>query len=582
MFAEAEERLREAVKRATANHTKARDGAPQYYRGVALRALGRDAEAAAAFGWASWDAAFAGPSWYALAELACRRGDSGDALEALTRALAANALNVRALDLTAAVLRRAGRPEDALPIAAGALRIDPLDAFAGNELALAKALAKAPDAGKAAADLAARMRGDAQSHLELACDYAAAGMWDEAIDVLGRVVPAAENATADPMIFYHLGWLWERKGEAEKAARCCRLASRMPWEGCFPSRAESADALRAAMKANPRDARARLYLGNLLYDSQPANAVRAWEAAVAIDPALAPAQRNLGVAFVRQGEKDKAVRAYEAALAADRKDPLLLLELDQALDLAGASPETRLKPLEENRETVLLKDRTIGRLARLYVILGRFDEALDLLTKHHFHLWEGEAGMYGLYVEARLGRGAARLAGGDAAAALKDFEAAREVPPNIEVWSEFAESHPRIHCGLGLAHRALGDASAATAAFEKAAAARGGNAMAYYAARALAELGKKDEAVRVLEGLADAGRKRMAGGEEKGDAGNFHLATERRLRQAEACYIAGLAHLGLDRANEARDALRKALEYNNSHVGAWTSLRALEKKPEGK
>jgi len=300
--AEAEAFLRKAVARATGSHTKARDSAPLYHLGVALRAQGRDAEAARLLARASWDQAFHAPAWYALAELACRRGDGGDALDCLRTALASNTSFTRALDLTAAILRRAGSLDDAAAIAAGALAVDPLDAWAANEAALVKARRKAPDADRALDALKARMRGDVQSHLELACDYAAAGMWDEAIDVLARVVPESELAAVDPMVFYHLGWLWERKGEPGKAARCYRLGARMPWAGCFPFRPESADALRAAMRAEPADARARLYLGNLLYDAQPEAAVREWEEAARLDPAHAPAHRNLGFALQRRGE----------------------------------------------------------------------------------------------------------------------------------------------------------------------------------------------------------------------------------------------------------------------------------------
>jgi len=577
MPAEAEACLRRAVARTTGNQTKARDGAPQYYLGVALRAQGRDAEAGRAFAAAAWDSAFTGPAWQALAELACRRGDGADALEGLKRALAVNANNTRALALTAAVLRRAGALDEAAAIAAGALAVDPLDPWAANEAALVKARRKAPDAASALDALRARLRGDANAHLELACDYAAAAMWDEAIDVLGRLVPAdppeGEQAkappAADPLVFYHLAWLWERKGGAEKAARARRVAARLPWEGCFPFRAESAEALRAAIQADPKDARARLYLGNLLYDRQPEAAVAAWEAAVAIDPALAPAHRNLGFARLRRGDPAAAVAAYETALAAGRDDPLVLVELDDAHDLAGTPPEKRIAPLEANRATVLRKDRAIARLARLCVILGRFDEAISLLTGHHFHLWEGESGVYGLYVDARVARAEARLAAGKAAEALADLEAALVVPPGIEVWEEFGSGRARVRFAAGLAHRALGDDAKARDAFGQAAETKGSDAMAVYGARALSALGKEDEARKRLETVVDAARRRAAAEEGKEAGWSFEARLATRRRAADARYAAALALDALGKTDDARAELRKALALDNSHVGAW-------------
>ncbi len=579
--ADAETCLRKAVARTTANHTKARDGAPHYYLGVALCAQGRDAEAGRAFAAAAWDRAFAGPAWYALAEIACRRGDGTDALEGLKRALAANANHTRALALTAAILRRMGALDDAASIAAGALAADPLDFWAANEAALVKARREEPDAARALDALKARMRGDAQSHLELACDYAAVAMWDEAIDVLGRLVPGdvpdgspeAAVPAVDPMVFYHLGRLWERKGETGKAARCRRVAARMPWPGCFPFRRESVDVLRAAMKADPKDARAPLYLGNLLYDHQPDRAVAVWEQAAKIDRDLAPAHRNLGFAHLRRGDAARAVAAYEAALACDRSDPRILMELDDAHDLAGTRPAKRIAPLEANRETVLKKDRAVARLARLCVILGRLDEAIELLTTNHFHLWEGEAGVYGLYVEARVCRAEARLAAGRAAEALADLEAALVVPPGIEVWQEFSAGRARVRYVTGLAHKALGNDAKARDAFERAAEAKGDGAAAYDGARALFELGKEEEARKRMEALAS--RKRGGAVKRKGE--HFRVWLRNRRNAAEAHYAAALGLLGLGKADAARAVLKKALALDNSHVGAWRLWETAER-----
>ena len=560
LFSEAAARFRRAIRRTTGNQTKARDGAPHYYLGVAFRALGKDAEAAEAFRWSSWDGAFHAPSWQALAELACRRGDGADALECLDRSLSVNALNPRARALQAAVLRRLGRTGEALRAVQAALALDPLDRFAGAERILASG---AGGAGETAA-LAALLGDSPQPYLELACDYDAAGMIPEALWVLGAV------PTPDAMVHYHRGWLLERAGRREEAVGSYAMGSRAPWQGCFPSRWESAGALRAALRADPGDARARLYLGNLLYDHQPERAVEEWERAVRIDPALGPAHRNLGFAYLRRGDAEEAVAAYRAALAADRGDPLILLELDQAAEMAGVAPENRLRPLEENRATVLRKDRTVGRLARLYVILGRFDEALELLGGTHFHLWEGEAGMYGLYADARIYRGMARLEAGRAAEALQDFEAALEVPPNIEVWAEFAENHPRIHYFLGMTLRALGDEARGTAFLEKAAASGRAGPMAYYGGRALEALGRRGEAERVFASLVEWGRRRASS--PKGGEG-FRAREEARRQWAEGHYAAGLGLRGLGREGEAKEEFRKAVRRDGGHVGAWRALR---------
>jgi hypothetical protein len=54
------------------------------------------------------------------------------------------------------------------------------------------------------------------------------------------------------------------------------------------------------MKSNPRDARAPYYLGNLLYDWQPEEAVRLWETSAAINPSFSIVHRNLATAYAHR------------------------------------------------------------------------------------------------------------------------------------------------------------------------------------------------------------------------------------------------------------------------------------------
>ena len=122
-------------------------------------------------------------------------------------------------------------------------------------------LASEEDAGantkKYLKQLTAMMRGDVQSYLELASDYASCGFYGEAIDVLQRLPEAgADQAKGDPMVHYDLGYYFEKQGNAKKAEEHFRLASRMSPDYCFPFRLESIVVLRRAMERNPADARA--------------------------------------------------------------------------------------------------------------------------------------------------------------------------------------------------------------------------------------------------------------------------------------------------------------------------------------
>ncbi|HXY41187.1 MAG TPA: DUF5107 domain-containing protein, partial [Vicinamibacteria bacterium] len=113
-YTEAEDRLAKAVARTTANHTRARDGEAQYLLGLALVALGRPAAARDAFAAAAWDLAWTGAALLEQARVESALGRTSAALGVVERSLAANPRSTAALALQAALLRRAGRNDEAV------------------------------------------------------------------------------------------------------------------------------------------------------------------------------------------------------------------------------------------------------------------------------------------------------------------------------------------------------------------------------------------------------------------------------------------------------------------------------------
>ena len=63
------------------------------------------------------DDAFSSPGYYQLAEIASERGDHAAALDHVDRSLATNTLDLEALNLKAALLRKTGRAQEALELA---------------------------------------------------------------------------------------------------------------------------------------------------------------------------------------------------------------------------------------------------------------------------------------------------------------------------------------------------------------------------------------------------------------------------------------------------------------------------------
>jgi tetratricopeptide (TPR) repeat protein len=566
-FADAERHFRKALERATDKYTAPRDGEPFYYLGLALQAQGRDEEAFAAFYKATWSAAWKAPGYFALAEIASARGGTGAALDFTERSLESNALNLRALNLKAALLRRLGRAREALATLEIARRkCDPLDARSMAERWLAS---KTPESARAHAHPA--------NAAEVAAEYLNAGLWRDGTDVLLHAVAAAPVKTrVRPMVYYYLACFAGKLGDPQKAAEYARQGRAAGFEYEFPFQWEAERVLRAAMALDPSDARAPYYLGNLLFDWRPADAVRLWEQSAALDPSFAIVHRNLGVAYSHDkaaGSLERAIASFEKAVSLDRRFPVHFAELDQVYETAKADPAMRLALLERNHTLVSQRDDSLNREIGLKVALGKYDDAIRLMTGRRFAVWEGgNLNVAESWVDAHLFRARQRLAAGRAAEALADVQAAATVPDNLP--SERIGSGVRnreIAYWMGMAQEGAGNREEAKTQWEKAAAApafdgrarrrREGSglspmaAQTYYQAMALGKLGRKDEAEKLLRGMVDAARGRS---------------------EATAHYVAALGWMGLGETGKAKQELQAAVKVSPDHAAARFSLAALK------
>jgi tetratricopeptide (TPR) repeat protein len=426
-FANAEAHFRHAVDRLVRRNPNPADGEPHYNLGLLLQFQNRLEEAYAAFYKATWIRAWQAPSYYALAQIDSIGGDFEAALRHLDRALVADSQNLKARNLKSAVLRGRGRAQEAATLASETVGMDPLDFWSRNELVLASAASDV--------EFFELMRGDAQSCLDIALDYADAGFCRDAAALIRRFVASkGADAPIHPMLYYALGFLFEKTGDAASALESYRLASAAPSAYCFPARLEEMIILEAAQNVNPDDARAPYYLGNLLYDKRRYNeAIRNWKRACALDPGFSIPWRNLGIAAYNIGrDPEEARKCYGKAFRANPSDARLLYERDQLEKRIGAPPQERLDRLESHLDLVELRDDLVVELVTLYNQTARSEKALVLLGSRKFHPWEGGEGLVSAqYVAAHLLLGRALLEANQPAPALEHFESARSYPHNL-------------------------------------------------------------------------------------------------------------------------------------------------------
>jgi len=103
-----------------------------------------------------------------------------------------------------------------------------------------------------------------------------------------------------------------------------------------------ARALQATAEANPSDAAVRIELGNLYFDAERyADAIRWYDAALAIDPSNVNASTDLGVAYYYTNQPDRALAQFDHSLSIDPAHAKTLLNMGIVRafgkqDLAGA------------------------------------------------------------------------------------------------------------------------------------------------------------------------------------------------------------------------------------------------------
>ncbi len=577
MFKEAQEVLRRAVNRLTKNYTSPEDGRAFYYLGLALQFQGEFDAAYDAFYKATWSYPVHCAAYLQLAQIDSIKGKFETALEHVNRSIATNIWNSRAWNLKSAVLRRLGEPDSAVEVALQTLAFDPLDFWAGFEPYLAQSASRRSRQAKSALDsLKTMTAGQVQSALELAVDYGNCGLWDEAIDSLTTLTDAGKKkSTVNPMAYYYLGYFWEKNGKPDKASTYYQLAAEASPDYCFPFRLESIAVLNRAIEHNPSDARAAYYLGNLYYDNQPEKAIEAWEAAGRLDDAFPTLHRNLAFAYSHvQNDVPKAIASLEKAVACDKSDPRLFYELDVLYEAGGVSPEKRLALMEDNGRTVTRRDDALSRLIALYLRAGRYDNAINLLTTHHFHTWEGGGQIHEVYVDACLLRGRAAASQGRHADAVKDYEAALLYPDNLEVGKPNKdEGLCRTYFLLGDAYEALNQPEKAREYFHKAASVKlRTSELSYYKALALRKLGREDEAGRVFDDMIASAKL----GDTEEFFAKFGEEQAHNVKLARTHYILALAYMGKGDRAKAKEEFEKTLELNINHLWAAVFLSELK------
>lgn len=578
-FVEAEKLFRRSVERLTRRNSNPYDGEPLYHLGLCLRHLGRDAEAYDALYKATWNEAWAGAAHHALAEIDATRGDWAKVCEHCERSATSGGENNRVNNLWAVAVKHTVGPQEAEAMLKLNRAKDPLDWWTRHLLG-------------------EPVNCDLQTRLDIAHDYARAGQLAAAIGLLQNVTLASgdlpdQSWGALPLVHYTLGWLEQKRGNHRAARKHFREAAALPPDYCFPARLEEIAILEAAMRANPRDARAPYYLGNLFYDRRRHDeAIQLWERSAGLNPNFSVVWRNLGIGYFNiHRQPAKARAAYDRAIKANPADARLLFERDQLWKRLGETPARRRRELERRRDLVQQRDDLSVELGALYNQTEQHEKAAELVAGRQFQPWEGgEGGPLGQHVRAQLALGRRALVKSDFAQARSHFENALTAPRNLSEGKHLLSNQSDIHYWLGCACAAAGDQPTARRYWLAAAKFKGDfqemcvrafSEMTYYSAQSWEKLGQRNKARKLFRALL-AYAQQLQKARAKIDYFATSLPTmllfddDLQFRQeTTALFLQAQAQLGLGRTAKARALLHTVLQRDPNHALAADFLQGL-------
>ncbi|GIO29594.1 MULTISPECIES: DUF5107 domain-containing protein [Paenibacillus] len=588
LFREAEGHFRSAVKSLTWRNPNPYDCEAYYQLGLSLKFQGRLDEAFAAFYKAVWSAAWQDSGYFALAQIACERKEYADALELVDRSLVRNGHHYTARLLKGALLRKLGRFNEALTFTRETLTLDIADFGAYNESYLTlRAQGEIDKADDVLKELVCLMRGDAHNYVQLSSDYAACGLFDEAIEVLNRIVKD-HRSNAYPMLHYTLGYAHQKNGQPAEALLYLQGGNAAPPEYCFPNSLFEFLVLENAVMVRPEDDKAHYYLGNWMYDKKRYDeAIHHWEASRTLQGDYPTVHRNLALAYYnKRKDPQAALVSLEKAFEVQPNDPRVLFELDQFYKKLGYEPAKRLAILEDKKSLVLKRDDLYLEYASLLNALGRYEQAAEVLDNRTFHPWEGGEGkVTGQYVLTRVEMAKCALKNNENEEAIRLLNEALVYPENLGEGKLFGAQENHIYYYMGIAYQNLKKGKEALECFTNASLglAEPTNAMYYndqppemifYQGRAWLMLNNEKEAKRRFNKLIDFAEKHLFD-----DVRMDYFAVslpefllfedDLKKRNTIHCFfLMGLGLLGLGHSAQAKEKFDRVLQLDPNHQGA--------------
>lgn len=590
-FVKAETYFRNAIDTLTERNPNPIDGEPYYNLGLSLLFQNKNEEAYSVFYKSVWNAAWMENGYFQIARLEMINGNWPEALETIDRALIRNWHNHKARHLKVSLLRKIGKVEDAQKLIAESLQIDGFNfAILFEKYLLNKKSDKELSAFKEL------IRRNIHNYIEFSLDYAYAGLFGEAIQLIDIGIEEQNGRAVYPLAFYYKAWFQMKTTDTTVATDTLNSALELCPDYCFPNQPEAVVALQWAVKTNPSDYKALYYLGNFWYANKNYDeAIECWEKSVEIDDSFPTSHRNLALAyFNKRNDAEKTLTQLEKAFELDTSDARILMELDQLYKRLNKTIEERLQFLLKYQELVFERDDLYLEQVTLYNLMGEHQKAYQMIMARKFHPWEGGEGkVTGQYVFSLVEMAKKSIQNMDYNKAIKFLQTAQVYPENLGEGKLYGAQENELFYWIGTAFEGLGKIEEAEACFKMASTGLNQVSVAmfyndqqpdtiFYQGLSLQKLGCGTEARKRFDQLINYGENHLYD-EVKVDYFAVSLPDlliwedNLNARNKQLCqYLIGLGQLGKRNSEQAKELFTQLLSTDHSHKGALVHLKALE------
>lgn len=585
-FKKAEPYFRKAIATLIQRNPNPYNGEPYYNLGWALMLQDKYDAAYDAFYKSIWNDAWQHAGFLNLSRIAIRNKEYELALNFIEQSLIKNYHSHTARHLKVCILRKLNQFSKALDFANESLTLDPFNYGCWFEkYELLKNENNNITTNEPLRNLRKISRNNANNFIEYAFDYAHAGLYEEAVQLLSVY---ETHDSENTLVNYYLGWFAFRNGNIKISQSYFQKAALLSSDYVFPNRIEDVLVFRQAIRQNPKDAKAAYYLGNFWYDKrQYQDAIECWEQSAQIDDGFPTVHRNLSLAyFNKENNPAKALIAMEKAFDLNPLDARILFELDMLYKRLNKAPDERLQLLNKHLNLTGQRDDLYLERITLYNQHGNYNKAKELLLKRKFHPWEGGEGkVVQQHIICNLELAKQSIQSGKHQEALQFLEATEYFPENLGEGKLAGAQENDIQYWKGIVYDVIGDQREANYFYEQATKGNSEPAQAifyndpqpdkiFYQGLAWIKLKDAGKAENIFKSLLEFGDKHL---DDDIHIDYFAVSLpgmlifddDLNLRNRIHClYMMALGYIGLTEKDKAKSCLKEVLNLDRNHQGA--------------